>query len=433
MGRSTLDDHTRSGSRAAILLCAAAALLSLAGCGPAATGVPEGASGPVRVLGAWSGDELERFLSVLAPFEAATGVTVEYQSTRDLRGVIARSIEAGDPPDLAGLEGPGHLAQLARSGALQDISAAMDDRPYRTSVAPTFVDLGSVDGRLVGVFVKATVKGLLWYNPKVFRGVVPTEFEDLQLLAQSKLSAETHQWCVGLESGEASGWPGTDWIESLLLHESGLEAYDRWVSGQLPWASPEVRRAFVAYGRVVADGAAHGSPEDVLAISFDVAGAPLFAEPPGCLFLHQGSFMPVFFEADGLTAGEDFDFFPFPRMGGPDRGAVLGAGDLMGLLTDDPRAARLLEYLVGAEAQEAWVQQGGALSVNQAVKGYPNEVVRREAEYLASAPHFRFDGSDLMSPELNAAFWKAILDITAEPQRLDEVLGRLDRIRAGGG
>jgi alpha-glucoside transport system substrate-binding protein len=300
-------------------------------------------------------------------------------------------------------------------------------------VAPTFVDLGTVDGRLVGLFVKATAKGLVWYSPRIFRGLLPSEYEDLTLIAQSKLTEDTHEWCLGLESGEASGWPGTDWIETLVLHESGLEAYDRWVRGDLAWTSAEVRRAFATYLKLVVGDAVLGGPSFALRTSFEAAGAPLFTEPPGCLFLLQGAFMPVFFEAHGLVAGEDFDFFPFPSMAGPDRGAVLGAGDVMGLFTDDPRAAQLLEYLVGTEAQDAWVAQGGALSVNQGVTAYPDDLTRRAAEHLSSAPHFRFDGSDMMAPALNKAFWQAVLDVTADPARLDEVLAGLDRIGSGGG
>src|SRR5512134_3415428 len=62
-------------------------------------------SGHVRVLGAWSGEELVAFQAVVAPFEERTEVSIEYESTRDLRGTLDESLETARPPDLAGLEG----------------------------------------------------------------------------------------------------------------------------------------------------------------------------------------------------------------------------------------------------------------------------------------------------------------------------------------
>jgi alpha-glucoside transport system substrate-binding protein len=364
---------------------------------------------------------------VIRPFQDRTGIRVDAITTRDLRGAIADGIASGHPPDIVGLEGPAHLRELAATGALVDLGSIIDLRRYKESVAPTFVDLGSVDGELRGVFLKATVKGLLWYNPAVFRRGVPTGFADLHWMAEPYLRAETRLWCVGLSSRESSGWPGTDLIESFLIHQSGVDAYDRWVEGDLAWTSPEVRRAFEAYGRVVAEDAVHGGVTGAIETAFEDAGDPLFTDPPGCLFLHQGSFMPAFFEADGHEPGVDYDFLPFPAIEPRHAGAVIGAGDLFGMLTDTPAARELMRYLVSAEAQELLVASGGALSVDQRVDAYPNDLVRREAELLTGATSFRFDASDLMPPAVNTAFWRGVLDFTRDPSRLSEILERLDR------
>jgi alpha-glucoside transport system substrate-binding protein len=385
--------------------------------------------GTVRVLAVWEGTELDALLAVLAPFEERTGIEVLYSSTRDLRGVLGAELADGNPPDVAGLEGPGHMRELAEAGALRDLETAIDIQAYKADVAPTFIELGTVDGRLVGAFVKSTVKGLVWYAPDAFRRGTPLSFDDLRRMAQLEVADGGREWCVGLESAESSGWPGTDWVELFLVRQSGLDVYDRWVAGELPWTSPEVRRAFESYGQIVAEDAVFGGAEGALETRFDDAGAPLFTQPPGCVFMLQGSFMPVFFESAGLEPGTDFDFFPFPEVDPASGGAVLGAGDLMGLLSSYPAAADMMDYLLSAEAQEIWVAQGGALSVNQRVDTYPNDLVAREAAVLSGAEHFRFDGSDLMPAAMNQAFWEGILDFTADQSRLPEILERLDAVR----
>ena len=37
----------------------------------------------------------------------------------------------------------------------------MDLRQYKAETAPAFVELGTVDGRLAGVFIRASLKGLI--------------------------------------------------------------------------------------------------------------------------------------------------------------------------------------------------------------------------------------------------------------------------------
>jgi alpha-glucoside transport system substrate-binding protein len=403
-------------------------VMPLAGC----TSAQPSVSGSVRVLGSWSGAEQKAFESVIAPFEERTGVAVDYVSTRDLRGVLDEGVAAGTPPDIAGLEGPAHMRELATRGVLKDLGSILDLGRYRSEVAPTFIELGTVDGRLVGVFVRSSLKGLIWHDPKVFRLGTPRTWDELQRMAMQAAGSATAEWCVGLESEEASGWPGTDLIEQFLLRGSGTADYDAWVAGSLPWTSPQIRDAFESYGQVVADGAVFGGVAGALGTDFREAGDPLFSQPPGCLFLDQGSFMPTFFPA-GSEPGTDFDFFAFPSLGDEARGVVIGGGDLFGVLTESAAAAALLRYLVSDEAQTLWVAQGGSLSVKATVTDYPDRVSQRAAVLLTGAEAFRFDASDQMSGDLNAMFWRAVMSFTEDQTRLDDLLAELEKTRQRGG
>jgi len=409
----------------------AAAILFIAACS-GSTAAPK-SSGIVSVLGSWEGPELDSFEAVVAPFTEQTGIKVEYSATRDLQGVISRGIAAGHPPDVAGLPGPGFMLRLARSGDLKDLAGAVDLGAYKRETAPAFVDLGTIDNKLVGVFIKGTVKGLLWYDPEVYRLGTPGTWSELVHLAgmagASQVAGGTRPWCAGLESGASSGWPGTDWIEDFLLRQSGPKAYDAWIAGELAWDSPEVRAAFRAYGQVVAEDAVYGGARGALTTYFAKAGDPLFTQPPGCLFLHQGSFMTTFLDA-AATPAPPYDFMPFPDIDPQWAGALIGAGDLFGMLTDTPESRALIRYLVTAEAQSIWVRRGGALSGNFLVDTYPTDIAEREAALLARATIFRFDASDSMPDDMGSAFWQAVLDYTQDQTRLDSILAGLDSVRA---
>jgi len=82
--------------------------------------------GTVNVLATWGGDEQDSFLAMVKPFEDRTGVRIQYEGTRDLNAVLTTRVQGGNPPDVAGLPGPGQMAELARGGRLIDLSSVVN-------------------------------------------------------------------------------------------------------------------------------------------------------------------------------------------------------------------------------------------------------------------------------------------------------------------
>ena len=50
--------------------------------------------------------------------------------------------------------------------------------------------------------------------------------------------------CVGIESGQATGWPFTDWTEDLVLRFHGGDVYDEWVAGTVDFADERITAIF---------------------------------------------------------------------------------------------------------------------------------------------------------------------------------------------
>ncbi|HXI45001.1 MAG TPA: extracellular solute-binding protein [Candidatus Acidoferrales bacterium] len=401
-------------------------VLLVTGCAPV-SGNTQG--GTVSVVATWEGAEKDAFMAIVEPFEQRTGIVVKYTSTRDLSGKLWKGVATGDVPDVAGLPGPGEMQEFARAGALVDLNKAIDVAAYKAETAPAFVQLGTVDDQLVGVFTKSTVKGLIWFNPKMYTLGEPSTWTELLRNAAISARGTTKTWCVGLESGEASGWPGTDWIEDIVLRQGGPAVYDDWVAGKVRWTSPQIRAAFEAFGTVVAPSAVYGGSAAVVGTNFGDASTPMFSNPPGCIFTHQGSFMTSFFRGTSGAHDDEFDFFPFPAMDPRYGNSLIAAGDLFAMFHDTPQARALISYLAGAEAQSMIAKRGGALSPNVNVT-YPDELSRRESALLQSASIVRFDASDLMPEAMNEAFWRATVDYARDPYQLDRILASLDDVQA---
>jgi alpha-glucoside transport system substrate-binding protein len=388
---------------------------------------PDRLGGTVEVVGSWSGDEEEAFLAMVRPFEQDTGITVTYTGTRDLNGLLWQGIAQGDPPDVAGLPGPGQMAEFARFGALKDLAQVIDTTQYKADTVPTFIDLGTVDGKLVGVFIKATLKGLIWYNPHNWTLGAPDNW--IELVAQSNIArrGDSKTWCVGLGSASTTGWPGTDWIEDIVLRQSGPAVYDDWVEGRLPWTAPEIKKAFELFGSIVAD--TEGGAASIIATDFTDAGNGLFGSPPECLLHHQATFMTEFFKSRAAARDGEYDFFAFPTIDGRYANNVTGAGDLFGMFRDTPQSRALMAYLLTPDAQSIWVRRGGALSVNVHVSDYPDDISLRAAAILSNADRFRFDASDLMPQRVNEAFLQGVVDYVRDPDSLDQILAGIDEIQ----
>lgn len=404
------------------LAAVAAAVLLIAACQGGGGG---GSEKTVTVVGSWGGSEQDSFLAMVKPWEDRTGNKVAYTGSRGLGAYLTTATASGTLPDLAGLPGPGEMTQFAQQGYLKPLDAVLDLNTYKADTVPALVELGTVDGKIVAVFIKSSVKGLIWYNKANFTGEAPATWD--ALASTSPASAEK-LWCIGLESGADSGWPGTDWVEDFVIRQSGAKVYDSWVAGTTKWTDPAIKQAFEAFGDVVENS--YGGKEFINSTNFGDGANPMFDTPPGCLFHHQASFITDFFIKQGGAKAGDFDFFVMPDVNDQNKGALTGGGDLFGLFSDKAAAKDLLKYLVTAEAQSIWAQRGGFVSANTKVTDYPDDVGKRSGAAITNATVFRFDGGDLMPGTMKAAFFKAMVDFTENPGNLDAVLKSLDEVQA---
>jgi len=393
--------------------------------------------GRVSVLGVWGGQELDVFNDMVKPFEQRTGVKVEFEGTRDLDAVLTTRVEAGNPPDLALLPNPGKMAELARQGKLVDLNGVIDVAKMKQAYAKSWLELGSVDGKLVGIFPKASLKGLVWYVPKNLKAAgitVPKSWDDLMAQSQALAKKGVAPWAIGIESGAASGWVGTDWLENIFLKTYGPTKYVAWYEGKLPWTSPEVKSVWQAWGRIVNDPKmAYGGSAYVLSTNFGQAFTPLFENPPQAYFHFQATFIQSFIQKQypNLKPGADFDFFALPPEKPEFAKAAEIAGDLMGMFKKTPQSAALIEYMTSAEAQAYWVKAANGISPNRkvALGDYPDPLSRGAAQILTAADITVFDASDMMPSKMGTAFFSAVVNFISNPDQLDHILADLESVR----
>jgi alpha-glucoside transport system substrate-binding protein len=441
----TLGQLTRSRwpGRGRGLVVSAATLLALIACAPGQAGTTSGGGGKiggtVHVLATWAGSEQDSFMAVLKPFEDRTGITVQYESTRDLDATLLTRVSAGNPPELTGAPSTGTLNKLAGQGKLVALDDIVDTNALKSQYANTWIQLGEVNGKLYQVFSWAAMKGLVFYDPKSFQAKgyqVPKTWSDFTALV-SKIKADgAAPLCLTMESGAASGWPGSDRVKEIVLTQSGAKVYDNWALGKQKWSSPEIKQAWQTWGQLLGAGGSniYGGPKYAVSTNFGDVGTPMFASPPKCYMLNQGSFITDFFVKanPALKPADDFTFFTLPAVNSTYDGSTVMAGDAFSMLKSTAQSRELIKYLTTAEAQSIWVKRGGKISPNKSVSvsDYPDPISKKVAASLAAAKVADFDAGDLMPSDMRNAYWTGVLDFVQDQSKLDSILANLDKVQA---
>jgi alpha-glucoside transport system substrate-binding protein len=439
-------------------------LLVAGGLGGCTQAVAQGAT--VTVLGSWTGAEKDGFMAMVDGFERSVDnrIHVIYTGIPDAQAVLDNEVENGDQPDLAVLATPGVMHQYAAEGKLLPIDGALNQQAMESQYSSGWLQLMHATGpsskrAYYAIIVKAALKSVIWYDPSQFppgyRGLLTSDdltWNQLVSLTAHLPATGATPWCIGMAAGSNSGWPGTDWIEDIVLHQSGLQTYDQWVRGQLPWDSPPIMQAFQTFGQVAANPKVVPSELATPAAGgaalppYRTVGQALFTTPPGCYLDHEASFITDFYAQDTLGSPNSgrhprpdtgYDFIPFPPLTSADRNNDEVAGDLLGMFHDTPAARAFINYLTTPQAQEAWISRhgSGAISVNKAVPldDYPDQVSRAIAADLIRAVNVRFDASDSMAPTMSTAFNNAVLQYLDNPAQLGAILTELDKVQKAAG
>lgn len=394
--------------------------------------------GKVTFATSMAGEELEVLKELMEQAEEDLGFEIEVQElSRDIKSSLGPRVEAGNPPDMTNIAQPGLMKTWAERGFLEPQDWFLETE-LADQQAAGFIETFSHDGTLYGISPAASVKSLVWYNKEVFEEEgyeVPETIGELLQLQNKMIGDGYTPWAFGLESGNATGWPGTDWIEDIMLRVSGPEVYDKWVEHDISWTDPRVKQAFKVYDLLINEDTILGGRQTAVTMHFGDSVQYILPtedqEEPRALMHRQATFIQDFLQDahPDAKAGEDYGTFVFPSFD-KEPPPILFAGDAFIAFEDKPEVKELLEYFAGAKIQQMWVEKNpGRLAVNTEVplSAYPEGPVRTAAQGLKEAETARFDGSDSMVAAVGTgSFWSGVVDYTAGELDLESILEEIE-------
>jgi len=351
------------------------------------------------------------------PFEECTGATVKYEGDKAFEAQVLVRAKAGNPPDLAIVPQPGLVQQLVETGKAKAAPAEVGANVDKFWT-PEWKTYGTVDGTFYAAPLGANVKSLVWYSPNEFKEnnyTVPTTLDELITLSDKIAASGKKPWCAGIGSGDATGWPVTDWMEDMMLRTSDPETYDKWVTHEIPFNAPEPTAALDEVGKFLKnDKYVNGGLGDVKSIAtttFQDGGLPILEGT--CSMHRQASFYAANWP-EGTKVAEDGDVFAF-YLPGQDTASkpILGGGEFILAFADRPEVKAFQTYL----SSDTWANEkvkatpaGGWVSANKGLDAskLTSPIDQLAVEILQDPKAvFRFDGSDMMPAAVGSnAFWK---------------------------
>ncbi len=390
----------------------------------------------VTMAGPFTDQDEVVFNDSIKAFEDATGIDIQYTGSKEFEASINIRLDGGDRPDIVDYPQPGLLRYAVEKGYAIDMNTLINPDWIKTNYSQAWQDLATMTGPngdiVAGIWARANGKSFVFYPKKAFDEAgytVPTTWDEMMQLTAEIASDGDTPWCIGIESGAATGWTMTDWIEDLMLRVAGADAYDKWVAGELKFDSPEMNEVLDYIEAIwFNDAYVYGGRAAIPTINFGDAPKPMFENPPKCWFNRQGNFVTTFFPEEAVP-GVDYSFFYLPGIKEEHGSPVLGAGDIYAVFNDRPEVRAVIQYFSTGESLKVWVEQGGAiLTHNDAdLNWYVDPVTRGVAETIRNATTFRFDGSDMMPGAVGAGtFWKYMTDYVSGSITRQEALQQID-------
>ncbi|RLP97811.1 ABC transporter substrate-binding protein [Micromonospora sp. CV4] len=361
-------------------------------------------------------DLLERSWS---QFTDCTGIEIDYEGNAEFEAQLPVRVDGGNAPDLAFVPQPGLVKRFADAGKLKSLGA--DTKTMAEQNLPAdWLKYGTVNGTLYGVPLGANVKSFVWYSPKLFKEkgwTVPTSWDDMIKLSDTIAASGIKPWCAGIESGDATGWPATDWIEDVVLRTQGPEVYDQWTTHAIPFNDPRIVDAVNRAGAILKNekymNGGFGGVKSIGTTAFGEAGLPVTTGK--CAMHRQASFYANQFP-EGTKVAEDGDAFAFyfPAIDTAKGKPVLGAGEFVVAYADRPEVQAVQTYLASSEYVNSRAKLGNWVTANNKldIANVASPIDKLSVQILQDKTGtFRFDGSDLMPAAVGAGtFWKGMVE-----------------------
>jgi ABC-type glycerol-3-phosphate transport system substrate-binding protein len=263
----------------------------------------------------------------------------------------------------------------------------------------------------------------MFYNPKVMADAgittMPTTWDELMAAAETLKAAGVKPFALGSKNR----WPAQFWFDYLLLRTAGPEYRAKLMAGEAAYTDPEVMAVMEQWKTLVDNGYFVDN-----ANAYDWTDAADQVAKGEAAMTLMGTWITGYWNGNKLTAGENYDFFPFPPM----KDAALGPVDgfvMTAASQHKPESEKLLLYLLDPKVQADWAQAQGALAPSMKVDpSIYNAVMSKANQQVADAEVFAFNYDLATTPPMAEGGLNMFAEFMNDPSKYADYLAETEGV-----
>lgn len=380
--------------------------------------------------------EQEYFLEELDIISENLDIKIQYKAVNDPENYIIENKDLN--ASIALIPNPQGVTNLAERGHLYKLNSLIVEDSLISKIYPDHLtDIVSINSDIYAGWTRLFPNSLIWYDISKFEEYEDLNFQDFDsLISSTKKIADrgVTPWCANSESSASTGWIQTNWLEDIILSKNGPDVYDRWsklsiqASNIKIFSSIKIIDDFIFYPNHI-----HNGPSSIISKEFRNLPKVLLDDSNSCFLSWSGHYFRYYIP-DEYTYGEDYGVIKLPKISLDN--TVVGIGDALVLIEDDPRARTVISEILSSKFGEKWASYPDTEFIS-ANKYFNREIINNDlTQYEFDIVHaslkkdlFRFDASEVMARPIGSnLLWKFFVNFIKEgSESIVELLNELDR------
>lgn len=367
------------------------------------------------------------FEQLIADFEAENPDVDVQVNMFDHEGykTAIRNFLTADSPDLANWYAGNRMAPFVNAGQFMDVSDVWEANDLGDALGSAKASM-TIDGKQWGVPYTYYQWGI-YYNKDVYKAAgvdVPKNWDEF--VANCAKFKEAGVDC--LTTGTSALWPAAGIFDYINMRTNGYEFHMELTAGKIAWTDERVKNAFKEWAKLVEPGYITAN---AAAIDWQDAAA-LMVQGKAANYV-MGNFAVATFKEGGMT-NDNLGFMVFPEITPGIPRAEEAPTDTIHIPSGAKNvedAKKFLAFVARADVQTKMNTTLGQLPTNK------NSTVDAADPYLSagfealSSAHALAQFFDRDAPaEMAKAGMEGFQEFMAKPERLDDILARLEKVRA---
>ena len=361
--------------------------------------------------------------ALIADFEAANPEVDVVLQNFDHEGykTAIRNFLTTDSPDLANWYAGNRMAPFVNAGQFMDVSDVWEANGLSDSLASAKASM-TIDGKQWGVPYTYYQWGI-YFNKDAYKAAgveVPATWADFVSNCEKFKAANID--C--LTTGTSALWPAAGIFDYINMRTNGYEFHMELTAGKVAWTDDRVKATFAEWAKIQPYITANHA-----AIDWQDAAA-LMVQGKAANYV-MGNFAVATFKEGGMT-NDNLGFMVFPEITPGIPRAEEAPTDTIHITsgaTNVPDAKLFLAYVASAEAQTKLNAAIGQLPTNKNATVGDDPFIKAGFESLSSAYALaQFFDRDAPA-EMAKAGMEGFQEFMVKPERLPEILDRLEKVR----